>query len=35
MKDTGSGPMENNCGRGQGSLWTVVPKEEEENKTAK
>jgi hypothetical protein len=34
MKDTGSEPMENNCGRGQGSLWTVVPKEEE-NKTAK
>jgi hypothetical protein len=30
MKDTGSGPMESNRGRGEGSLWTVVPTEEEE-----
>jgi hypothetical protein len=33
-KDTGSGPMESNCGRGQGSLWTVAPTEEKEEEEA-
>jgi hypothetical protein len=31
-KVTGSGPVESNRGRGQGSLWTVAPTEETKKK---
>jgi hypothetical protein len=30
MTVTGSGPMESNSKRGQGSSWTAAPAEEEE-----
>jgi hypothetical protein len=33
MKDTGSEPMESNRERGQGSLLTVTPTEEEQSPT--